>query len=142
MRRLVRAHDILPLFVFLCSAAWGQSIVRSPDAVRGALAGMNEVVEHSGQLIASHSYDQLPAQANQFEARLIAFEQGIGTQPSELKSKLEPLIAKARVASSAMSEAAQSHRDSLLPITHRQLAGSVNAIIAAIPPALRPTPSG
>lgn len=132
----------LLLFAFLGSAAWGQSIVRSPDAVRGALAGMNEVVEHSGQLITSHSYDQLPAQANQFEARLIAFEQGIGTQPSELKSKLEPLIAKARVASSAMSEAAQSHRDSLLPITHRQLAGAVNAIIAAIPPALRPTPSG
>jgi hypothetical protein len=142
MRRLVRAPEILLLFAFLCSAAWGQSIVRSPDAVRGALAGMNEVVEHSGRLIASRDYSQLPGQANEFEARLIAFEQGIGSQPSELKSTLEPLIAKARVASNAMSEAAQSHRDSLLPLTHQQLAGAVSAIIAAVPPSLRPTPSG
>lgn len=131
----------LLFFALFCSTAWGQSIVRSPEAVRGALAGMNEVVEHSGRLIASHDYSQLPGQANEFEARLIAFEQGIGPQPSELKSKLEPLIGKARVASSAMSEAAQSHRDSLLPLTHRQLAEAVSAIIAAIPPALRPTPS-
>ena len=130
----------LLFFALFCSVAWSQSIVRSPDAVRGALAGMNEVVEHSGRLIASHDYGQLPAQANEFEARLIAFEQAIGPQPSELKSQLEPLIAKARVASSAMSEAAQSHRDSLLPLTHRQLAGAVSAIIAAVPASLQPNP--
>lgn len=103
---------------------------------------MNAAVADSERLIASHDYGQLPRESNEFEAGLIALEQGLGNQPSPLKSKLEPLIAKARVASSAMTEAAEAHRDSMLPLAHRQLAEAVTAIIAAFPPALRPMPSG
>ena len=140
MRRLVRVPQTLLLFTLLCSAAWGQAIVRSPDVVRSALAAMNEVVQQSGRLIASHDYGQLPRQANEFESRLIEFEQQLGTQPSALRSQLEPLIAKARVASSAMNEASEAHRDSMLPLTHRELAGAVAAMIAAMPASMRPNP--
>ena len=129
------------LLALLWSVAWGQSIVKSPEGVKSALAAMSEVVEQSGRLIASRDYAQLPREANEFEARLIEFEQGIGSQPSELKSTLEPLIAKARVAASAMSEAAQSHRDSMLPLTHRQLASAVAAMLAATPASMRPNPA-
>lgn len=103
---------------------------------------MKAAVADSERLIASHDYGQLPRESNEFEAGLIALEQGLGDQPSPLKSKLEPLIAKARVASSAMTEAAEAHRDSMLPLAHRQLSEAVTAIIAAFPPALRPMPSG
>jgi hypothetical protein len=103
---------------------------------------MDEVVKQSGRQVAGHDYGLLPRQAKEFEAHLTAFEKALGSQPSDLKSKLDPLIAKARVASSAMSEAAESHRDSMLPLTHRQLADAVSAIIASVPAALRPTPAG
>ncbi len=76
------------------------------------------------------------------EAGLTALEQGLGGRPSELRSKLEPLIGKARIASSAMSEAVASHRDSMLPLAQRQLADAVNAIIASFPPELRPAGGG
>jgi hypothetical protein len=126
----------------LCPAARGQSFVGSQDKVKSGLATMNAVVAQSERLIAAHDYSQLPRQSNEFEAGLIALEQGLGSQPSALKSKLEPLIAKARVASNAMSEAAQSHRDSMLPLTHRQLSEAVSAIIASFPAALQPKPGG
>ncbi len=142
MRRLILVSETLLLFALLGSAAWGQSVVRSADAVRSALAGMSEVVNQSGRLITSHDYGQLPREANEFEAHLIAFEQGLGTQPSALKSKLEPLIAKARVASSAMNEAAESHRDSMLPLAHHQLEDAMAAMIAAMPESLRPNLRG
>ena len=124
----------------LCSTAWGQSFVGSQDRIKTGLATMNAVVTQSQRLIAAHDYAQLPGQSREFEAGLIALEQGLGSQPSELKSKLEALIGKARVASSAMSEAAQSHRDSMLPLTHKQLAEAVSAIIASFPAALQPNP--
>jgi hypothetical protein len=144
MRRHARLGPILLGAAWLAAAcaaapiASAQAAVRAPMSVRDALDIMSRVVADSEQMIASRRYDQLPRETREFEAGLTALEQGVGTQPSQLRSRLEPLIAKARVASSAMSEAAQSNRDSMLPLTHRQLADAVNAIIAAFPEDLRP----
>lgn len=129
---------LLALALGAAQPAGAQSTMRSPESVKSALGILSRVVVESGKLIAAHRYDQLPRESNEFEAGLTALQQGLGNGPSPLNSKLEPLVGKARVASSAMSEAVEAHRDSMLPLAHRQLADAVSEIIASFPPDLRP----
>jgi hypothetical protein len=103
---------------------------------------LSQVVADSGKLIADHHYDQLPRESSEFEAALTSLEQGLGNHPSPLRTQLEPLVGKARIASSAMREAVEAHRDSMLPLAHRQLADAVSQIIESFPPAMRPGAGG
>lgn len=143
MHRPARASALLAAMAWLAgSAAWAQSSAPPPDSVKSALDLMSHVVADSGRLIASHRYDELPRESSELEKGLTTLERGLGSPPSALRSKLEPLIAKARVASSAMSEAVESHQESMLPLTQRQLAEAVKAIIDTFPAGLRPETGG
>jgi hypothetical protein len=139
--RATLAAGLLALALGAGSPARAQNL-RSPDSVKSALGILARVVADSGKLISAHRYDQLPRESNEFEAGLTALEQGVGNRPSPLRTKLEPLVGKARVASSAMSEAVEAHRDSMLSLAHRQLADAVSEIIAAFPPDVRPAAGG
>ncbi len=139
MRRPVCVATLLAAISLLLAAAVGaQTAFRTPASIRVGLSVMSQVVENTGQLIASGRYDQLPAESNEFEAGVTALEQGLGDQPSPFKTRIEPLLAKARVAASAMSEAVASHRNSMLPVAHDQLADAVQSLIALFPQSLRP----
>ncbi len=135
-----RIASALPaLALLLAASVCAQTPLRAPQSIRIGLSVMSQVVENSGRLIAAGRYGELPAQSSEFEAGLTALEQGLGDQPSPLKASLEPLLARARVAASAMSEAVASQRDSMLPVAHDQLADAVRSIIALFPDSLRPT---
>lgn len=135
---LVLTAGIIAFMLGAGPAARAQSTMSSTESVRSALEVLSRVVAESGKLIAAHRYDQLPGESNQVEAGLAALDRGLGKGPSPLRSKLEPFVGKARIASSAMSEAVEAHRDSMLPLAHRQLADAVREIIASFPPQLRP----
>lgn len=140
MRRSARAASALPaLGMLLAAVVCAQTALRAPESIRVGLGVMNQVVDNSARLIAAGRYDQLPAQTNEFEAAVTSLEQGLGDQPSPLKTRIELLLARARVAASAMSEAVASHRESMLPVAHDQLADAVRSIIALFPESLRPT---
>lgn len=143
MHRPARAASILPaLGLLLGAAVCAQTAFRAPESIKVGLSVMSQVVENTGRLIAAGRYDQLPAQSSEFEAGMTSLQQGLGDQPSQLRKTIEPMLARARVAASAMSEAVASHRDSMLPIAHDQLADAVQSIIALFPESLRPPPAG
>ncbi len=143
MHRPARAASMLPAIGLLLGAAvCAQTAFRAPESIRVGLSVMSQVVENTGRLIAAERYDQLPAESREFEAGMTALQQGLGDQPSQLRTQIEPLLARARVAASAMSEAVAAHRDSMLPVTHDQLADAVRSIIALFPESLRPQPAG
>lgn len=121
-------------------AARAQGTQAAPGSVQSALDVLSRVVAESGEMIAAHRYGELPRESDEFEAGLTALEKTLGSRPSTLRTKLEPLIGKARIASSAMSEAVKARRDSMLPLAHRQLADAVRDIIDSFPPELRPAP--
>jgi len=100
---------------------------------------MSEVVVQSDSLIASRAYEQLPQQSMQFERGLATLGQGLDVESADRRQQLRPLLAKARVASSAMSEAAKTRNDAMLKLTHEQLAAIVKAIVQAFPPELQPS---
>jgi len=135
---LTIAAGIVVLTLGAVPATRAQSTMQSTESLQSALGVLSQVVTDSGKLIADHRYDQLPRESNEFEAALTTLEQRLGNHPSTLRTELEPLVGKARIASSAMREAVEAHRDSMLPLAHRQLADAVNEIIASFPPAMRP----
>ena len=137
MNRWTIAAGIMALVLGAAPGARAQS-ASTAESIQSALGILSRVVTDSGKLIADRRYDQLPGESNEFEAALTALEQQLGSRPSPLRTKLEPLIGKARIASSAMREAVEAHRDSMLPLAHHQLADAVNEIIASFPPQLRP----
>ena len=124
----------------LIAEAWSQSTLTPPQSAHLGLTIMSQVVLESDSLIAAHSYDQLPQQSAQFERGLTALQQGLSIQTPERRQQLSPLLAKARVASSAMSEAAKTRNDAMLKLTHDQLAAIVKALVQAFPPELQPSP--
>ncbi len=124
--------------LLLAAGVWAQAVFRAPESVRLGLSVMSQVVENTGRLIAAGRYDQLPAESNEFEAGVTALEQGLGNPPTPFKTRIEPLLARARVAASAMSEAVASHRNSMLPVAHDQLADAVQSLIAMFPASLQP----
>ncbi len=147
MRRMMRTATfltgtVLLLGLTMLGPARAESTFRAPESIRVALRTLNEVVIESGRLIAAGHYDALALQTQRFEAGVTALQQGLGEGASPLQKQLEPLLARARVASNAMSEAAGAQRISMLPVAHRQLAQAVTAIIALFPPDLRPADAG
>jgi hypothetical protein len=125
----------------LCSpAARAQSAApfRAPESIRSGLAILNQVVIDSGRLIAAGSFEQLPRQSDQFESGATALEQGLGDSHSQFRRDVERVLARARIASGAMSDAATAHRTAMLPAAHQQLADAVRALDALFPPEVRP----
>ena len=122
--------------------AQAQNNLTPAQSVQIGLTMMSDAVVHSDSLIAAHAYEQLPQQRAQFEQGLSTLQRGMSLAPPEHRQKLERLLAKARVAASGMSEAARSHNDSLLKITHDQLAAAVSGVVKIFPPSLQPTPGG
>ncbi|HTX23386.1 MAG TPA: hypothetical protein VMD03_01910 [Steroidobacteraceae bacterium] len=126
--------------VLLGAPVEAQGTFKAPESIKIGLATMNQVVTDTARLIAAHSFDQLPRESDRFEAGVEALQQGVGDAPSPLRKQIEPLIGRARIAASAMAEAARSHRTAMLPIAHDQLASAVSSLVALFPPELRPAP--
>jgi hypothetical protein len=131
---------LLVLAYALCDStarAQSEAAFRAPDSIRSGLAILDQVVIDSGRLIAAGSFDQLPRQSDQFESGASAVEQGLSDSPSQFRRDVERVLARARVASGAMSDAAAAHRTALLPAEHQQLADAVRALDVLLAPALR-----
>jgi len=140
MRRLRMKHALAVGLLLAIGTVHAQAPLKSPEAVSTGLRIMSQVVRHTDRLIAAKTYEQIPHECGEFEEGMKEVQNGVGTQPSELKTKLSPLLAKARVASNAMSEAAMSRNDAQLALAHDQFAAAVSSVIQLFPADLRPKP--
>jgi hypothetical protein len=136
--RLCLAPLLAALANLACAQA--QAPLTPAQSVQVGLTVMSNVVVQSDGLIAAHAYEQLPQQQAQFERGLSTLQRGMALAPPEHLQLLERLLAKARVAASGMTEAARAHNDSLLKVTHNQLAAAVSGVVKIFPPSLQPAP--
>jgi hypothetical protein len=126
--------------LLLAAAALAQTTFKSPDSVKTGLRIISQVVRHTGRLIDAKNYDQVPHETGEFDEGMQTLQEGVGTQATEFKAKLDPLLAKARVASNAMSAAAMAHNDPQLRSAHDQFATAVGSVVELFPADLRPKP--
>jgi len=128
------------VLLLFAGALPAQTTWKSPESIKTGLRIMNQVVGHTGRLIAAKNYDQLPREGQEFEQGLAVLNEGIANESADFKTKIGPLLAKARVAANAMSEAAQTHNESMLSLTHEQFAAAVKAVTDMFPEEMRPQP--
>jgi hypothetical protein len=142
-RTIVRIHRsgaLVALMLVLSGGALAQAPVDTVQAVRSGLAMMDQVVDRTGQLVQTKTYDSLPREAANFEPALATLEAGVAHEPSDFRQRLGPLLAKARVAASGMSEAVKSHNEPMIILSQRLFAAAVQAAIGLFPAALQPKP--
>lgn len=139
MKRTWMIPALVALGALLCAGpALAQTALKSPQSVKTGLRIMNQVVGHTGRLIASRSYDIVPREGEELEAGAAVLREAIANEPAAFRSKVEPLIEKALEASSAMGAAAKAHDDAKLASTHDQFAAAVKSLIEQFPEDLRP----
>jgi hypothetical protein len=112
--------------------------LKSPDQVRTGLRIMNQVVGHTGRLIAAKNYDQVPREGGEFTEGAGLLRTAIAGEPADFKAKATPAIDKAAAASAALSEASKSHDDAKVGPAHAAFASAVQALIALFPDAVKP----
>jgi hypothetical protein len=122
----------------LAAGAPAQTAPDAADSIKSGLLIMSQVATQTDQLVAARSYEQLPRQSSELDRGVAAVSAGITNQPSDFKSKVGPLLAKARVASNAIAEAAKTHNDAMLDTSRRQLTAAVQAVIDSFPAPMRP----
>lgn len=119
-------------------AASAEFSLKSPTEVQKALGTLNRVVDHTGRLIAAKNYAQLPGENNEFKQGSQALDATLAGEPGELKSRVDPLLAKANMEAENIAKAANAHDDSKLAMSHAALANSVKEILAFFPADVRP----
>ncbi len=124
--------------LLLAVALPAQTALKSPQTVKTGLRILNQVVGHTGRLIAAKSYDQVPREAGEFTDGVAVLREGLAGEPAAFKAKIEPLIEKALKASSAMVDAAKAGNEATLTTTYDQFAAAVKVVIEAFPEDLRP----
>jgi hypothetical protein len=126
--------------MLMAATVAGQTTLKSPQTVKTGLRILNQVVGHTGRLIASKNYDQVPREAGEFADGVAVLREGLAGERAAFKSTVEPLIDAALKASNAMGDAAKAGNESALNATHEKFAAAVKSVVEAFPEELRPKP--
>jgi hypothetical protein len=114
--------------------------VKAPKQVQQALGTLNRVVDHTGRLISAKNYTQLPAENNEFKEGTSALQKTLSEQSRSLRTKVRPMLNKAREEAQSLADAASSNDNAKLAAIHVALANSVKGIIGAFPTNVQPGP--
>lgn len=110
----------------------------SLEQVRVGLRIMNQVVGHTGRLIASKTYAQLPREGREFSEGVSVLRGGIEKEPAAFKAKIRPILDRAVASSASLDEASKTMDDARIAAAHAAFAGAVRAVIAEFPEDVRP----
>ena len=128
------------LFFVLAIAAQGQTQLMSPDEFKTGLRILNQVVGHTGRLIASKNYDTVPREHHEIVEGAEILREALAKEPEEFRAKVDALLDDVVAASSALEPPSKMHDDAKLAAAHAALADAVHEVIDLFPENLKPTP--
>jgi hypothetical protein len=138
-RLLAPAAGFALLFVFTFQAQ-GQDHLMAPDDVKTGLRILNQVVGHTGRLIASKNYDTVPREHHEIVEGAEILREALAHEPDDLQTEVDAMLDDVVAASSALEEPSEMHDDAALATAHEALADAVHEVIDVFPEELRPTP--
>ncbi|HEX5418717.1 MAG TPA: hypothetical protein VFY39_01830 [Gammaproteobacteria bacterium] len=140
-------RSILKLFAPLAAAAvvltlmlpaYGQGQLKSPDDVKTGLRIINQVVGHTGRLIASKNYDTVPREHHEIVEGAEILRDALAKEPEAFRTKADGLLDRVVSASSALAELSKTHDDAKLATAHAALADAVHRVLDLFPKELQP----
>ena len=111
---------------------------KSPQAVKKGLRILDQVVRHTGRLIAARNYDLVPGEHHETVEGADFLRQALKAEAADLKTKVEAELVKTVAASAAMETPSKAKDDAALVAAHARFAASVQNVIALFPADLHP----
>jgi hypothetical protein len=122
------------------AAAAPAAAAKSQNDVKKGLRIFNQVVGHTGRLVAAKSYEHVAHENEEVVEGAEILRDGLKGQPADLKAKAEPLVAKAVAASASLAEISKTKDEAKVTAAHTAFADSVATLIAAFPEDMHPAP--
>jgi hypothetical protein len=114
--------------------------LKSPQSVKGALRILNQVVGHTGRLIASKDYERVGGEHGEFTEGAAMLREAIANEPADFKAKVETALTDAVNASAALGPLGATREGEKLETAHAAFATKVKAVLELFPEDLRPKP--
>lgn len=128
------------LIVAFMLSAHGQEQLMSPDEVKTGLRILNQVVGHTGRLIASKNYDTVPREHHEIVEGAEILQEALAKEPESFRTKVDTMLDEVISASSALEPPSKTHDDAQLATAHMALADAVHDVLDLFPEDLQPTP--
>jgi hypothetical protein len=125
---------------FVLALASSAFALQSPKSVSSALRVLNQVVGHTGRLIAAKDYDHVGGEHGEFTEGADMLREGLRGEPADFTAKVETALKAAVDASAALGKIAPAHDDAKLNAAHDDFAAKVKTVIELFPEDVRPKP--
>ena len=112
----------------------------SPDEVKTGLRILNQVVGHTGRLIASKNYETVPREHHEIVEGAEILREALAKDPEPFRDKVDAMLDEVVAASDALAPPSKMHDDAKLASAHAALADDVHAVLDLFPQELQPTP--
>lgn len=132
--RILAVGSLLLAFISSASAD-----LQSPKSVSAALRVLNQVVGHTGRLVASKDYDKVGGEHGEFTEGAAMLREALRGEPADFAAKVSTALDAAVKASENMGKVATSD-GSKAEAAHAEFAAKVKAVIDLFPQDVRPKP--
>jgi hypothetical protein len=143
MRSTIKLFTPIAAAALLFSFAlpvYSQSKLMKPDDVKTGLRILNQVVGHTGRLIASKNYDTVPREHHEIVEGADILREALAKEPEAFRTKVDGMLDDVVAKSSALEPPSKMHDDQKLMAAHDALADSVHMVLDEFPKDLQPTP--
>jgi hypothetical protein len=133
--RLIATAGVLAFFALSAQAA-----LQAPKSVSGALRILNQVVGHTGRLVAAKDYPHVGGEHGEFTEGAAMLREAIRGEPAEFAAKVEAALTRAIDASAALGKIATGGDAEKTAAAHAEFAAKVKDVIELFPEDVRPKP--
>jgi hypothetical protein len=131
------------LMFMLCAQAQAQAPAQhlmSPDEVKTGLRILNQVVGHTGRLIASKNYDTVPREHHEIVEGADILREALAKEPEAFRTEVNVMLDEVIAASNALEPPSKMHDDDKLASAHMMLADKVHEVLDLFPKDVQPMP--
>ncbi|PTY08033.1 hypothetical protein DB347_00140 [Opitutaceae bacterium EW11] len=132
--RILTIGALLLAFVSSASAK-----LQNPKPVATALRVLNQVVNHTGRLVASKDYDKVAGEHSEFVEGAEMLRDALRGEPAEFVGKVNTALDAAVTASDDLGKIAASN-GAKAEAAHTEFAAKTTAVIELFPEEVRPKP--
>jgi hypothetical protein len=134
LRRILAAGSLLLAFVSSAPAE-----LQAPKSVSAGLRVLNQVVGHTGRLIASKDYDKVGGEHGEFTEGAAMLREAVEHEPADFKTRVNTALDAAVRSSEEMGRTAAKD-GAKAGAAHDDFAAKVKAVLDLFPEDLRPKP--
>ena len=132
--KILAVGSLLLAFVSSASAE-----LKSPKSASAALRVLNQVVGHTGRLVASKDYDKVGGEHGEFTEGAAMLREAIQGEPADFKTNVETALDAAVKSSEEMGKIAAKD-GAKAEAAHADFAAKVKLVIDLFPEDVRPKP--